>query len=258
MLAAISSRPAVPTVAVPLTAKAHYSAPVAFRRDASRLVARRAASPVVAEVAHSTARIVVQGRNVEATPAIKSYCEDKVGKAIKNFDGVKEVDVKLSVRGNPRGRSTEAHHQRDQIVEVTVFTLRHGAVRVEECESDLYAAVDIVTDKLKRKLVKVKERAVQKANWPGRGGPKGGDTIEAHLDPEEVVDKLPIDQLAPPVPEVVREKLMEVSAMTTEVALERIENVGHDFFIYKDSEDGALKVLYRRRSHGYGVIVPKA
>lgn len=41
--------------------------------------------------AAATARIVVQGRNIEATPAIKSYCEDKVANAIKHFDGVKEV-----------------------------------------------------------------------------------------------------------------------------------------------------------------------
>jgi len=207
----------------------------------------------------STARIVVQGRNVEATPAIKTFVEDKVGKAVKNFDGVKEIDVKLSVRGNPRGRATEAHHQREQIVEVTVYTLRHGIVRVEDHEDDLYAAVDLVADKLKRKLVKIKERAVQKANWPGRGGPKGGDTIEAHLDPEDVVDKLPTDQLAPPVPEVVREKLMSVAAMNTNDALEQIENVGHDFFLFRDSEDNnALKILYRRKSHGYGVIVPRS
>ncbi|KAL4440408.1 hypothetical protein ABPG75_003409 [Micractinium tetrahymenae] len=240
----------------PALQRPQSGAPAAFRPQPVR-VARRAALAVRAETA-SQARIVVQGRNVEATPAIKSFCEEKVGKAIKNFEGVKEIDVKLSVRGNPRGRGTEAHHQRDQIVEVTVYTLRHGIVRVEECEDDLYAAVDLVADKLKRKLVKVKERAVQKANWPGRGGPKGGDTITAHLDPEEVVDKLPTDQLAPLVPEVLREKLMTITACTTDDAIEQIENVGHDFFLFRDSEDGEkLKVLYRRKSHGYGVIVPK-
>jgi ribosomal subunit interface protein len=168
-----------------------------------------------------------------------------------------QVDVKLSVRGNPRGRGTEAHHQREQIVEVTVYTLRHGVVRVEEQEEDLYAAVDLVSDKLRRKMVKVKERAVQKANWPGRGGPKGGDTISQHLG-EEVVDRLPTDQLAPPVPELVREKVLEVSDMSLDDAMEQIENVGHDFFLFKDSADGSLKVLYRRRSHGYGVIIPVA
>ncbi|EFN54053.1 hypothetical protein CHLNCDRAFT_136132 [Chlorella variabilis] len=254
MLAAIRPRPAV--AATQLTSKSHVSAKPGCRQPHQRLVARRAAVLAVAEVS-STARIVVQGRNLETTPAIKQYCEDKVGKAVKNFDGIKEVDVKLSVRGNPRGRGTEAHHQREQIVEVTVFTLRHGVVRVEEHEDDLYAAVDLVSDKLKRKLVKVKERAVQKANWPGRGGPKGGDTIAAHLG-EDVVDKLPTDQIAPPLPEVVREKVLEVTAMSTDEAMDQIENVGHDFYLFKDSADGAMKVLYRRKSHGFGVIIPKA
>ncbi|KAI3431429.1 hypothetical protein D9Q98_004482 [Chlorella vulgaris] len=240
----------------PRFAKAHHVTQLVCKRP-QRLVARRAVQSVRAEVSSGTARIVVQGRNLDTTPAIKQYCEDKVGKAIKNFDGVKEVDVKLSVRGNARGRSTEAHHQREQIVEVTVFTLRHGVVRVEDTEDDLYAAVDLVSDKLKRKLTKVKERAVQKANWPGRGGPKGGDTIAAHLG-EDVVDKLPTDQVAPPVPEIVREKVMEVTAMSTDDALDQIENVGHDFFVYTDSADGLMKVLYRRKSHGFGVIIPRA
>lgn len=179
----------------PALQRPQSGASAAFRPQPVR-AARRAALAVRAETA-SQARIVVQGRNVEATPAIKNFCEEKVGKAIKNFEGVKEVgvgmavlrmvsrgrrrlgaglipirkalsemaccrgpgdvhgrrdrrrspaaitlpeavlavqpslplpsrqiDVKLSVRGNPRGRGTEAHHQRDQIVEVTVYTLR--------------------------------------------------------------------------------------------------------------------------------------
>ncbi|PSC71905.1 ribosome-binding factor chloroplastic [Micractinium conductrix] len=246
-----------------LGARHNYSsrAPAVFRpAPTAPLAPRRASrSAVRAEATAAAPKTLVQGRNVEVTPAIKSYVEEKCSKAVAHYsEGIKEIDVKLSVRGNPRGRGTEAHHQRDQIVEVTVFTQRHGVVRVEECESDLYAAVDLVSDKLKRKLVKVKERAVQKATWPGRGGPKGGDTITAHLDTTDVVDKLPIDQVAPPVPEVVREKMMNIAAMTTNDALEQIENVGHDFYLFRDSEDAnALKVLYRRKSHGYGVIVPR-
>jgi ribosomal subunit interface protein len=72
-----------------------------------------------------------------------------------------QVDVKLSVRGQHGGRATDAHHQRDQIVEITVYTLRHGIVRVEDTETDnMYAAIDLVTDKLKRKLNKVKVRLI--------------------------------------------------------------------------------------------------
>jgi putative sigma-54 modulation protein len=64
-----------------------------------------------------------------------------------------QIDVKLSVAG---GKGGEAHHHRDQVAEVTVYTLKDGVVRVEDVESDLYAAIDLVTDKLRRKVLKVK------------------------------------------------------------------------------------------------------
>lgn len=83
----------------------HGGASTAFRPQSVRVV-RRAALAVRAETA-SQARIVVQGRNVEATPAIKNYCEEKVGKATKNFEGLKEVSLIEpgceSCRGDVRG-----------------------------------------------------------------------------------------------------------------------------------------------------------
>eukprot|EP00889_Picochlorum_renovo_P000964 jgi/Picre1/27994/NNA_000955.t1 len=100
---------------------------------------------------------------------------DKVSKALDNFEPVlREVDVTVSVAGNHGKKSSEAHHQRNQKVEVTVYTKKHGIVRVEDTEEDLYAAVDLVTDKLKRKMVKMKEKSIQKNTWPGRGGTKVG------------------------------------------------------------------------------------
>lgn len=67
---------------------------------------------------------------------------------INNFEGiVKEVDVKLSASGN-HGSSGEAHHNRNQRVEMTIYTLGHGVIRVEDTEDDMYAAVDLVTDKV--------------------------------------------------------------------------------------------------------------
>lgn len=217
----------------------------------------RVAQTVAASAeAASTARIIVQGRNMEVTPSMKDYAIQKVAKAVHNFEGaVKEVDVRLSVRGKT-ARSTEAHHTRHQIVEVTVFTLRHGVVRVEDEEEDIYAAMDLVTDKLKRKLSKLKEKAVQKSNWPGRGGSKGGAHLGNVLDTE--VPELPTDRVASLPPEVVREKLLPLAPMSVEEAVEQLENVGHDFFVFADAADGGVKVLYRRRSHGYGIIVPQA
>lgn len=93
--------PAMVSRQVPALQRPQSGAPAGFRPPQVR-TARRAALAVRAETA-SQARIVVQGRNVEATPAIKNFCEDKVGKAIKNFEGVKEVGFGVMGCGWCRG-----------------------------------------------------------------------------------------------------------------------------------------------------------
>lgn len=186
-----------------------------------------------------------------------------VVQSLANFEGaVKEVDVTFSASGNHGGKGTEAHHMRNQKAEVTVYTLRHGVVRVEDTEDDLYAAVDLVMDKLKRKMLKVKEKAIQKNTWPGRGGTKGGAVIEDVLAADESMDEdemLPIDSMAPDAsPDIVREKILLLSdTMTPESAVEQLEAVGHDFFVFIDSKDSQMKVVYRREHHGYGLIIPQ-
>ena len=74
---------------------------------------------------------------------------------------------------------------------------------------------------------------------------------------EEV--ELPLEGVAaPPPPEIVREVLLLDAAMSPEEAVDRLEAVGHDFFVFKDEGDGAVKVVYRRRAHGYGLLIPQA
>ena len=132
-------------------------------------------------------------------------------------------------------------------------------VRVEDTEEDLYAAIDLVTDKLKRKMTRLKEKAVDRKTWPGRGGPKGGDTIAAHIDPESSDEDLPIGASAVgAAPDIVREKLLFLStAMAPEEAVDQLEAVGHDFFVFIDNKDNQLKVVYRRKSNGYGLLIPQ-
>nr|AAV97959.1 chloroplast-specific ribosome-associated protein [Volvox carteri f. nagariensis] len=117
----------------------------------------------------STVRIIIQGRKLPVTNAIKEYVEEKVAKAIQNFaHTLKEVDVTLSARGGDTG----THGKKEQKVDVTIFTLRNGVVRVEDRESNLYAAIDLVCDKIRSKLTRVKEKAITKGKWPGKAGPK--------------------------------------------------------------------------------------
>jgi putative sigma-54 modulation protein len=168
------------------------------------------------------------------------------------------------VAGNHGKKSDSAHHKRAQKAEVTVYTHRHGVVRVEDTEDDLYAAVDLVCDKMKRKMVRLKEKAVQRNTWPGRGGTKGGAKIEdqvmqSSVDSLDDMEEITVEDImmSDSRGDIVREKLLVIEdAMSPEEAVESLEAVGHDFFVFMDSNDGRLKIMYRRASHGYGLIVP--
>ena len=234
--------------------------------QSSRLEGGRVRSSSVqgSEATLNSAPITIQGRKMDVTDAMKEFITEKVTKSLANYDAVlREVDVTVSVAGNHGKKSSEAHHQRSQKVEVTVYTKRHGVVRVEDTEDDLYAAVDLVVDKLKRKMVKMKEKSVQKNTWPGRGGTKGGVKIDQVLqstlgDSTDEEDEYTIDDImSNGLGDIVREKILILSeAMSPAEAVEQLEAVGHDFFVFVDSKDGGMKIVYKREHHGYGIIIP--
>jgi putative sigma-54 modulation protein len=89
-------------------------------------------------------KLLIHGRNLDVTPAIREYTETKLNRAISHFDGiVKEADVHLSVARNPRVPQ--------QTAEVTVFA--NGVViRAQERSENLYASIDLVATKLSRQL----------------------------------------------------------------------------------------------------------
>ena len=109
-------------------------------------------------------------------------------------------------------------------------------------------------------MTRVKEKAVQRGQWPGRGGSKGGDVISDHINPEESDEELPTNgAMAPVLPgDIVREKVLLLeNRMSPDEAVDQLEAVGHDFFVFIDGNDGAMKVVYRRRLHGYGLLIPQ-
>lgn len=137
---------------------------------------------------------------------------------------------------------------------MTIRTLRSGVVRSEETAESLYASIDLVCDKIERKMQKVKELAILKGKWPGRGGPKGGEKISEFLEPE--MESFDSDQEVFEEPSIVRTKLFNLEAMDPLDAVEKLENLGHDFYVFKNKDDGAVNVLYKRKSYGYGLIIP--
>lgn len=229
----------------------------------------RQTSVVVCQAAKSspsTVRISILGRRLPVTDAIKEYVETKISRAITHFaQELKSVDVTLSARGGDTG----TQGPKEQKVDVTIHTLRNGVVRVEDSEATLYASIDIVCDKIERKLTKVKERAIVKGKWPGRAGPReAGDKdfdeymkdviYETKVFEQEEALRAQFKELNTQFPkEVRRNKVVTLDPMSVDEAIEALEAVGHDFYVFWEAESNGMQIVYRRQAGGYGVLVPK-
>lgn len=199
----------------------------------------------------ASVRLIIQGKHLELTDAIKQYVEEKVGNAVHNQSAlVKEVDVRMSVRGGETGRGGKL-----QRCEVTLYTKKHGVVRSEEESESMYASIDRVSDVLSRKLRKIKEKDGGHGRpTKSRQSPRIGEVLS-----DEVVDLAPILERTPnDLPdEIVRTKYFEMRPMKPLEALEQLVNIGHDFYAFRNIESGEINILYKRTHGGYGIIVPR-
>ena len=171
----------------------------------------------------------IRGDKMVITEAIKDYTETKLGKLEKYF---KEDDITANVLTRVRGNS--------QIVEVTIPTDKF-ILRSEEENDDLYAAIDLVTDKLERQIRKNKTRL----NRNIKGSVKEFNFDFDIKDEEEAKEK------------VVKRKNIEMKPMDEEEAILEMELLGHSFFVYKDMDTKNICVLNKRKDGDYGLIETK-
>lgn len=187
-------------------------------------------------------KLVIQGKNIEITDAIHEYVHQKIEKAVSHFQTLTtEVDVHLSVARNPRINPK-------QTAEVTIY-VNGSVVRAEESSENLYASIDLVANKITRQLRKYKEKRHEKTHTPVK-------TANV-FDQQNVVTDL-INNRTPELPtEVVRTKYFAMPPMTIQEALEQLELVDHDFYMFLNAETGEINVIYERNHGGYGVIQPR-
>ncbi|WP_315789340.1 ribosome hibernation-promoting factor, HPF/YfiA family [Fischerella sp. JS2] len=187
-------------------------------------------------------KLVIHGKNIEITDAIREYVHQKIEKAVSHFQNItNEVDVHLSVARNPRINPKQA-------AEVTIYA-NGNVIRAEESSENLYASIDLVADKIARQLRKYKERRHEKKTH-------AQTNIEGVVQQTVVTDL--IGNRAPELPEeVVRTKYFAMPPMTVTEALEQLQLVGHDFYMFRNSETGEINVIYERNHGGYGVIQPR-
>lgn len=185
--------------------------------------------------------ITVSGRKMNVTPAIKDYVDEKIGRSLEVFDSAAmDAEVVLRTEKNP-AISLNA------ICEVTV-NAKGAVIRVAESAEDMYAAIDLASDKVARQLRKYKTKIVER---------RGGRGSIRHLQPDE----LDIPDVIPTEPEedddlLVRLKEVEMEPMTEEHALVQTDLLGHDFFVYFDQDAHQIQVIYHRKNGGYGIIKP--
>lgn len=100
-------------------------------------------------------RLIIKGRNIELTPALKQYTNEKLSKITKLFDQIMEISAILSVEKNPSITN-------NQVAEVIVF-LRKGRIQAKEASESMYASIDLLVDKVERQLRKHKTKLVNRS-----------------------------------------------------------------------------------------------
>lgn len=174
-------------------------------------------------------KLNIRGNKMDITPAIKSYIEEKIGRLDKYLESPSDVTANVVTR--VRGK--------DQIVEVTI-PIKKLILRGEESHSDLYAAIDLVSDKLERQIRKNKTKMKKSSQ---KESIMSFDLSFEEPDEEEK--------------DIVKRKEIEMKPMSEEEAILQMELLGHDFYVFKDIKTQQVSVLYRRKDNNYGIIETK-
>jgi ribosomal subunit interface protein len=213
--------------------------------------------------------IIVKGRHTDVNDRFRRHVDTKLAKVEKLDPKVIRVDVEVSEEHNPRQADTRER------IELTIVS-RGPVIRAEAAADDRYAALDVALGKLENRLRRMCDRRKVHHGNHGRarlasalapevgGAPLLAEPVPPAEPPSPVVEE---DTYTPPGaedivpiamegdgPVILREKAHKADPMTIDQALFEMELVGHDFYLFRDKENGRPSVVYRRRGWDYGVI----
>ncbi|WP_347489204.1 ribosome-associated translation inhibitor RaiA [Desulfoscipio sp. XC116] len=172
-------------------------------------------------------RVLVRGRNVDVTDALKDYVEKRVGKLDKFLDGANEATVILVVEG-------DSHK-----VEVTV-PFNGMILRGEEATGDMYSSIDLIVDKLEKQIEKYKGKLTRRRV-------AGEQKVCAEPRVHDEDDGL----------QVVKTKRFAIKPMPVDEAVMQMNLLGHSFFVFSNADTEQVNVVYKRKDGKYGLIEPE-
>ena len=173
-------------------------------------------------------RFVITGRNIEVTDGLRSAVEEKLGKLDRFFSPDTEVIVTLSVE------------KERQKIEVTI-PVKGNIIRSEQVSNDMYVSIDLVEEVIERQLKKYKNKIIDKKQ---NQAAFAKEFIEKDFDDEAEV-------------KIIRTKKFGVKPMDPEEACVQMELLGHNFFVFFNSETEEINVVYKRKGNTYGLIEPE-
>jgi len=181
----------------------------------------------------------IRGENIEVTDAIREYVEKKISKLERYFNSeiTSDVHVNISV------------YNEEQRIEVTI-PMTNLLLRAEEQHTDLYAAVDLVVDKLERQIRKHKTKINRKFRQNGAPKYAFAEMEKEAKEEAEAESESGID--------IVRTKRFNLKPMDSEEAVLQMDMLGHSFFVFTNDVSGDTNVVYRRKDGKYGLIEPNA
>ena len=179
----------------------------------------------------------ILSNNMEVTQRLRDYVEKKTARLDRYLPTLSSIQVELAMENT---RSAVQRH----VAEITIRDERGTILRAEERNSDMFAAIDAVVDKLYRQIERY--RGKNRTRTRGREEVEMGEPLPI---PEETYEE---EDHA-----IVRHKRFALHPMSAEEAIDQMELLGHDFYVFFNAEDDAVNVLYRRHDRTFGLLQPE-
>lgn len=174
-------------------------------------------------------RYTITGRNIEVTPGLKTAVEKKIGKLEHFFTPDTEVIVALSA-------------QKDrQKIEVTI-PVKGNTIRAEESSTDMYVSIDLVEEVIERQIRRYRKKLIDKKQ-------AALSFSQAFIDEEEDEQEDDI--------RIVKTKKFAIKPTIPEEACLQMEMLGHNFYVFLNSDTDQVNVVYKRKNGTYGLIEPE-
>lgn len=182
--------------------------------------------------------LLIKGKNVDVNEKTKDYIEKRAAKFDRHLSNIAETKVEVT---EEKTKSKDSRY----VIEITL-DLQGTLLRSEERAGDIFSAVDLAVETMDRQILRYKGRL------QGRKRRKSGtqEAEAAVAEPEPSPDEAPSGGL-------VKVKRFAVKPMSPEEAIDQMDLLGHDFYVFFNDRSEQVNVVYRRKGGGYGLIEPE-